>query len=381
MADKVLIVDDDVQTLRLVGLMLERQGYKILAANNGAQALQMAHSEHPDVILLDVMMPDLDGYEVTRRLRRDSETANIPILMFTAKTQVDDKISGYEAGVDDYLTKPIHPAELTAHMRALLQRSKTRTATSRERGYVIGVLAAKGGEGVSTLALNLAIAFHQKTKAEVIAAEVRPGQGTWGIELGNNLTDGLSHLMQMRAQDITAAAIENELARMPSGIRLLMASPKAKDSELMGATDQLESIVENLPLLAKLVMLDIGTNYIPGYDMLLNQCNEVIVVTAPFPANVQRTRFLIDDLGSKGFGRSKLMSVVSINRIRADVQLSLAQMQETLGVPVAQVIPPAPEIAFQAANRNIPLIQVQIGGVLGQQYSSLAERLIQRVPV
>ena len=59
------------------------------------------------------MMPDLDGYEVTRRLRRDSETANIPILMFTAKTQVDDKISGYEAGVDDYLTKPIHPAELT----------------------------------------------------------------------------------------------------------------------------------------------------------------------------------------------------------------------------------------------------------------------------
>src|SRR5690606_24677852 len=102
MAEKVLIVDDDVQTLRLVGLMLERQGYKILAANNGKQALQMARAEQPDVIILDVMMPDIDGYEVTRRLRKEPETTNIPILMFTARTQVDDKVSGFESGVDDY---------------------------------------------------------------------------------------------------------------------------------------------------------------------------------------------------------------------------------------------------------------------------------------
>ena len=78
MPDKVLIVDDDVQTLRLVGLMLERQGYKILAANSGNQALQMARTEQPDVIILDIMMPDMDGYEVIRRLRKDPETANHP---------------------------------------------------------------------------------------------------------------------------------------------------------------------------------------------------------------------------------------------------------------------------------------------------------------
>jgi pilus assembly protein CpaE len=380
MADKVLIVDDDVQTLRLVGLMLERQGYKILAANNGTQALQMAHTEHPDVILLDVMMPDVDGYEVTRRLRKDPDTANIPVLMFTAKTQVDDKIVGYEAGADDYLAKPIHPAELTAHLRALLQRSRVRAVPSKERGYVVGVLAAKGGVGVSTLALNLAIAYHQKTKVEVIAAELRPGQGTWSGELSHTLSEGLGNILRMRAQDITATSIENEMARMPYGIRLLMASPKSKDTELMKNTEQLEALVENLPLLAKLVLLDIGTNYIPGYEMLLGHCNEVVVVTEPFPASVQRTRSLIDDLATIGFGRSKLLTVVSINRIRADVQLSITQMQEVLGVPIAQVIPPAPEIAFQAANRNIPLIQVQIGGVVSQQYSNLAERFMQRVP-
>lgn len=380
MADKVLIIDDDVQTLRLVGLMLERQGYKILAANNGAQALHMAHMEHPDVIILDVMMPDMDGYEVTRRLRKDPETISIPILMFTAKTQVDDKISGYESGADDYLTKPIHPAELTAHLRSLLSRTRSRTPSSKDRGYTIGVVAAKGGVGVSTVALNLAIAYHQKTKAEVIAAELRPGQGTWGPELNNNLTDGLSNLLRMPAGEISAVTVEHELTRMPYGVRLLMASPRTKDTELMRSTEQLEAVVENLPILANLVLLDIGTNFLPGFDAIINQCNELILVTEPFPAGVQRTRLMIEDLNARGFGRGKLLTLVSVNRIRADVQLSIMQMQETLGIPVTQIFPPSPEMAFQAANRSIPLIQVQIGGVISQQFSSLAEKIIQRGP-
>jgi pilus assembly protein CpaE len=380
MAEKVLIVDDEVQTLRLVGLMLERQGYKILAANNGTQALQMARADRPDIVVLDIMMPDMDGYEVTRRLRADPETAHIPILLFTAKAQVDDKLNGYEAGADDFLTKPIHPAELTAHLRALLQRSKSEVNAPKAQGYMVGVLAAKGGVGVSTLALNLAIAFHQKTKTEVLAAELRPGQGTWAIELGSNRSDGLGNLLRMRTQDITAAAIENEMARMPYGARLLMASSKSAETELMGASDQMQAIVETLPLLAKLILLDIGTPYTPCLEIQLNLCDEVIFATEPFPACVQRTRQIIDDLSGLGFSKSKPLTVVSINRMRADLQLSTIQMQEILGAPITQVIPAAPEIAFQAATRNIPLIQVQIGGVISQQYGQLAERLAQRVP-
>jgi CheY-like chemotaxis protein len=379
MAEKVLIVDDDVQTLRLVGLMLERQGYRILAANTGAQALHMARTEHPDVIVLDVMMPDIDGYEVSRQLRKDAETTNIPILMFTARTQTEDKVSGYEAGADDYLTKPIHPAELTAHLRGLLSRSKSRGAPPKENGYTIGVLAAKGGTGVSTLALNLSLAFHQKTKIEVIAAEIRPGQGTWGVELGNSLSEGLNNLLRMRASEISAVSIEKELVRLSYGIRLLMASTQSHDADLMNATEQTEAIIENLPLLARLVVLDIGTPFIPNFEKIVNACNELIVVTEPFPASVHRTRQLLDDLGAKGFGRAKLLNVVSINRIRADVQLSLIQMQELLGTQIMQVIPPAPEIAFQAATRNVPFIQVQIGSAVSQQYQNLAERMAQRV--
>ncbi|MCX6025721.1 MAG: response regulator, partial [Chloroflexi bacterium] len=92
MPEKILIVDDDLDTLKLVGMMLQRRGYSIVAAINGTQALSKAASDRPDLILLDVMMPDLDGFEVARRLRADPLYASVPILMFTAKAQVDDKV-------------------------------------------------------------------------------------------------------------------------------------------------------------------------------------------------------------------------------------------------------------------------------------------------
>ena len=124
MAEKILIIDDDLDTLRLVGLMLQRQGYQISAATNGQQGLEKAIEEKPNLILLDIMMPDMDGYEVTRRrLRKNPATVKIPILMFTAKTQLDDKVLGFEVGADDYLTKPTHPSELQSHVKALLARS------------------------------------------------------------------------------------------------------------------------------------------------------------------------------------------------------------------------------------------------------------------
>src|SRR4030042_1802498 len=125
MPEKILIVDDDLDTLRLVGLMLQHQGYRILAASGGIQGSSMGQTDNPDLILLDIMMPEMDGYEVARKLRSEPTTNSIPIIMFTAKTQVDDKVEGFEAGADDYLTKPTQPRELFAHVKAVLARGKT----------------------------------------------------------------------------------------------------------------------------------------------------------------------------------------------------------------------------------------------------------------
>jgi pilus assembly protein CpaE len=182
MAEKILIIDDDVDTLKLVGLMLERQGYDISVASNGTIGLQKASSVVPDLILLDVMMPDLDGYEVTKRLRSDPSISNIPIIMFTAKTMVDDKVAGFEAGVDDYLTKPTHPAELTAHVKAVLARTAQARSEPSERARSIAFLGARGGLGTSTIALNISVSL-QHQGHDVLLAELTPAQRLFRIKL------------------------------------------------------------------------------------------------------------------------------------------------------------------------------------------------------
>ena len=135
MSKKVLVVDDSLDVIKMIGLMLQHQGFEIIAAQSGAQALAKAQAENPDVIILDIMMPGVDGYEVCRRLRADPVTANTPILMFTAKTSVSDKVAGFEAGADDYLTKPIRPSDLVSRIEAVLLRSGRRTVLNGVRSW------------------------------------------------------------------------------------------------------------------------------------------------------------------------------------------------------------------------------------------------------
>ncbi len=375
MAEKILIVDDDIDTLRLVGTMLQKHGYLIVAAHSGAQALKVAQSERPDVIVLDVMMPDMDGYQVTRELRKLAETALTPIIMFSAKTQVDDRVAGYEAGIDDYLTKPVHPAELIAHVKALLTRGRGQVAqVTIPRGYVIGVIACRGGMGVSTFALNLAIAWTYRTHKDVIAAELRPGQGTWASELGFADPDGLNNILKMKPTEITSKVVESALMRTTFGPRLLMASLHFKDAKFGVMAEQMEALVAQLSYLTPILILDIGTPSNPSFERVLTLCDEVLFITEPQPNSVARTKVMLEDLATIGLGKTKMLNLVLLNRVRADVQLSITQVQDALpGSQVITVIPPAPELAFQSAQRFQPLITIQPDGLIAQQFRRLVE--------
>ncbi len=116
---RVLVVDDDVKTVELVKLYLNRDGHRVLTAYNGVEALRLARENHPDLIVLDLMLPGRDGLQVCRTLRAESE---VPIIMLTAKTTEQDRLAGLDLGADDYVTKPFSPKELAARVRAVLRR-------------------------------------------------------------------------------------------------------------------------------------------------------------------------------------------------------------------------------------------------------------------
>jgi DNA-binding response OmpR family regulator len=132
---RVLVVDDDRPSLKMTAFLLKEEGYTVFTADNGNDALRSIDEKNPDLLILDVMMPGLDGWEVTRRLRRSS---NLPIIILSAKGETSDRVFGLDLGADDYLAKPFEPAELLARVRSVLRRAEAFTFGEAQNLLVVG---------------------------------------------------------------------------------------------------------------------------------------------------------------------------------------------------------------------------------------------------
>jgi len=121
---RILAVDDDRNNLKMIAFLLREEGYEVITTDNGKEALELVDSQHPDLVILDVMMPQIDGFEVCRRIR---QTMDVPIIILSAKGETADKVLGLELGADDYLPKPFEPSELLARVKAVLRRSEIST--------------------------------------------------------------------------------------------------------------------------------------------------------------------------------------------------------------------------------------------------------------
>lgn len=381
MAEKILIIDDDIDTLRMVGMLLERQGYAIVAASNGQQGLALAKSEKPDLILLDLMMPDIDGIEVARMLRADPATQRILIIMFTAKGQVEDKLDGFDAGADDYMVKPTQPKELLAHVRAVLKRSTAAPALPTKsypnRGHVVGMIAAKGGVGLSTLAVNTAISLKDHSKKSVVLADFRPGCGTIGLELGFSDNQGFNRLLALSPSAINPEVIEAELIQHPSGLRLLLSSSQPQDAQFLNAVDNFEAIAREIGFLANFTLLDLGVSLTPVNQKVLGQCDQLVLVIEPVLQTIQQSRAMLDYFIQAGFSGERTL-VVLVNRIRAGMQLSLGQVQDQLERNASVIITASPELAYQSQVNLTPMILRQPDGINTQQFNSLARKIVQQ---
>jgi phosphate regulon transcriptional regulator PhoB len=125
---RVLVVEDERDVAELLRYNLTKEGYEVLVASTGAEAVKQAHDAHPDLVLLDIMVPQLNGWEVCRRLKQDAETRGIPVIMVTGRVEEGDKVLGFEVGADDYVTKPFSPRELLARIRAVARRGRPEPA-------------------------------------------------------------------------------------------------------------------------------------------------------------------------------------------------------------------------------------------------------------
>jgi CheY-like chemotaxis protein len=375
MSERILIVDDDHDSLKLIGLMLQRQGYEISIADTGQQALNKAHHEQPDLIILDIMMPDMDGYDVCRRLRHNSTTQAIPIIMFTAKTMVDDKVAGFEAGADDYLTKPTHPAELASRVKAVLARSAAQQRPSRDQGMLLGFMGAKGGVGTTTLAMNVAAALSQHDPT--ILADFQLGQSTIGLTLGFGRSTGMANLLARPTSEITARAVENELVTHSSGVQLLLSSARPKERLMNVSPDSAALIVRHLRTQARNVLLDLGVGITRLSARLLQDANQLTLAVEPNRIALTMARDILLEVEQFGMAASRI-NIVLVNRTSSSLQIPWQEAEDIINHEMTAIISPAPELAFQAAEAGFPIILFQANSIVANQFSKLAEEIAMR---
>src|SRR4029077_20575800 len=217
-----------------------------IAASDGAEGFRVWSVEHPDLVLLDVMLPKMDGYQVASKIRAEEGQAHVPIVMLTAEREVEQKVRGLRAGADDYLIKPFHPAELLARMKSLLARFAPKEALVGRPplGRVHAYYGAKGGVGTTTIAIKAAIALHRELGRKVVLVDGNLQFGDHRVFLDLGL-DRKSIVDVVSAPSIDIDLIKPVLVTPGSGVDLLPAPPSPETAELV-THDDLPQILEQL---------------------------------------------------------------------------------------------------------------------------------------
>ena len=381
MARKILIVDDDLETVKLIGMMLERRGYEIVAAQTGTQALERVQEGIPDLIVLDIMMPDMDGYEVCRRLRANAATADVPVIMFTAKTQLDDKVAGFQAGADDYLTKPVHPNELASRVEAVLLRTAKRKAESPEpimRAKTIGILGAKGGVGTTTLATNLAVALAQGAARDekIFFADMQPGMTASSFQFGLRRAGAVARVLERPIGQIDARFLDAQLEEHRSGVFVLSGQIEPLGVAMPMSPTYGEAIVSHLGEMADYLFLDMGVGLGETNRRLLSMCYQTVVTIEPQRACLMLAQALLNEMTeSLNIARHRI-SLVLINKTASAASFTKQTIEGLLQHELAGVVTPAPELAFQSYEGGVPMVTSQPKSLVAQQIQTIADYLL-----
>ncbi len=384
MADKraplrILLVEDDAAAAKLYRWVLMNEGFEVLLASSGEEGYALASEQTPDLIIVDVLLPGMDGYALCRRLRQNVVTRTIPILLISAKSDIADKIAGLEAGADDYLAKPFHPEELAYRVKALLARYQSPVfsgANAYARGKIIAFFSSKGGVGKTTIAVNLAVAMRRQSGSTVALFDADFFFGNVGVYL--NLPTVYSVLNLVPSADhLDTVVLDQVLLPHASGIRVLLSPYYPEEAELVEA-HHVEKILGALAQTYSYVLVDCQASYDERTLTVLERADVIVLITTPEVGAIKNTSRFLELAEKLAIGPERVH--ILVNRSDSDVGVEIGEIERTLRHPVAfQVISGGRTVVF-SVNRGIPLVMDHPGHPFSQQMLAIAEELMAAMP-
>ncbi len=352
MSTRILVVDDNIMTLDLVSRSLSRVGFEVTTAESGADALAIVDDVHPDLIILDVMMPEMDGYEVCRQLREKTNTSHLPILMLTALDSLEEKIRGFEAGADDYMTKPFQPAELQARVRVLLRRMARATGDSTQlTGKVIAVFSLRGGVGVSTVAVNLAASLAQLWDIQSGLMDLSMIAGQSALMLNLSLRHTWADLVEIPEEDIDNELLSELLLPHASGVQVLAAPRYPEQSELLN-NEKIAYVIHMLSQRFHYVILDMPHDFQEITLAGLDAADQILTVMAPELSSVLAMDTTLEVFDNLEYSPDKIR--IALNQTIGRGGLSIEDIEGALKRSIDLVIPNDTETFVNAINLGVP---------------------------
>lgn len=355
---RVLLIDDEQFYFKLIQKKAKESDYELEYAKTSSEGLAKISSFDPDLLIVDLMLPDMDGFQILERLKRDPKFGSIPVIVITAKDELDKKLKAFELGADDYLVKPFQPDELVARMGILARRRRAAQAHSKsadkaKNASLQVVHTLRGGLGCSSIVVNLGLAFQKLWGRSVLLVDGVLTAGQIALMLDAKPTATWENLVGITEETMDEVVVSEMMCEHKSGIRYI-ASPRYPIAADTFSTDILKLFVDNLKTQNDFIVADVSHDFSDMTINMLSMSDSILLVLAPEIASLRSTVGALEIYDRLGISVDKVKIILNNNS--SNPAIKQAQLEKVLKRPIDFVLPYEAGEVNKALNFGQPFI-------------------------
>jgi len=352
------LIDDEQFYFKLIRNALKAADYDLGYAKSGSEGLAKIPSYDPEMLIVDLKLPEMDGFEILQRLRRDPKFSHTPVIVITAKDELSEKLKAFELGADDYLVKPFQPEELVARMGLLARRGRAMQMARKETpdkkiSTVLTVHSLRGGLGCSSLVVNLGLAFHKLWGKQTLLVDGVLTAGQVALMLNAKPTATWENLVGIEPENLDDMVVGEIMCLDKSGIRYI-ASPRYPIAADTFTNESLQLLMNRLRNSNEFILVDTSHDFSDLTIQMLSMASSILLVMAPEMASLRTTMSAIEIYDRLGIAPENVKIILNNNS--SNPAIKQAQLEKVLKRPMDFVLPYEAGEVNRALNFGKPFI-------------------------